>query len=78
MMEKTKLCPLEIDVPAICSARTCTVCELQAAMLKAWRLLGAMSGGVDGSLRRQICTAYNILGKPLGKERSSHGDAGQE
>lgn len=47
--------------------------DLEAAMHKAHNILGTMSMATEGHLRGRICTVYNILGKPLGKGRSSHG-----
>ena len=52
--------------------------ELEAALYKAHGILGGLSMGTDGRLRRRICTVYNIVGKPLGKGRSSHGDEADE
>ena len=55
-----------------------TVFELQVSAFKAKGLLASLSMGTDGAIRREVCTAMNILAKPLGKARSSHGDAERE
>ena len=54
------------------------IAEYRDAMFKAHEILGTLSMGTEGQLRKQICTVYNILGKPLGRGRSSHGDPDQE
>ena len=52
--------------------------ELEAALYKAHGILGGLSMGAEGQMRKRICTAYNVVGKPLGKGRSSHGDPDDE
>ena len=51
---------------------------LRVAAFKAKDLLATLSMAVEGDVRREVCTAMNILAKPLGKARSSHGDAERE
>ena len=55
------------------AART-RIAELEAAMLRAHGILGSLSMGTEGALRQRICTVYNIIGEPIGKPRSSHGE----
>ena len=54
------------------------VVELERAAVNAVHLLAILSMGVEGAIRREVCTAMNILAKPLNKERSSHGDEDRE
>jgi len=61
-----------------CKADAERIVELEVALYKAHGILGGLSMGTDGHLRRRICTVYNIVGKPLGKGRSSHGDETDE
>lgn len=54
------------------------IAELETAIYKSWSLLGPLSMGVEGAVRREVCTASNILGNVIGKGRSSHGDTERE
>lgn len=54
------------------------IAKLERAMYSAHHLLGSLSMGVEGHLRGRICTASNILGNAIGRQRSSHGNAEEE